>query len=162
MFPPTSPPCSGLLPGRHSYSEQHVHPTHQSAVQARGLVADLQEFDLTLREAKNLATPRELRSLFVTLINAGAPAKTLWDLHQYDLMSDFLCQMSQSAALNRALTQIDLMLHKHGKNTESVGLARVDHPDNEYHRLLSAFDRTEMRAQADGLIPRLNLSLIHI
>ena len=64
--------------------------------------------------------------------------------------------MSQSAALNRALTQIDLMLHKHGKSTESVGLARVDHPDNEYHRLLSAFDRTEMRAQADGLIPRLN------
>ena len=64
--------------------------------------------------------------------------------------------MSQSAALNRALTQIDLMLHKHGKSTESVGLARVDHPDNEYHRLLSAFDGTEMRAQADGLIPQLN------
>ena len=46
--------------------------------------------------------------------------------------------------------------NKRGKSTEHVGLARVDHPDNEYHRLLSAFDRTEMRAQADGLIPQLN------
>ena len=71
-------------------------------------------------------------------------------------MSDYLCQMSQSAALNRALTQIDLMLHKHGKNNESVGFPTVDHPDNEYHRLLSAFDRDEMRLQAQNLIPRLN------
>ena len=48
------------------------------------------------------------------------------------------------------------MLHKHGKNNESVGLPTVDHPDNEYHRLLSAFGRDEMRLQAQTLIPRLN------
>ena len=54
-----------------------LHPTHEAAAQARGLVADLQEFDLTLREAKTFATPRELRSLFVTLIIAGGPAKNL-------------------------------------------------------------------------------------
>ena len=71
-------------------------------------------------------------------------------------MSDYLCQMSQSAALNRALTQIDLMLHKHGKNTEPFGLPTVDHPDDEYHRLLSAFDRDERRLQPQTLIPRLN------
>ncbi|CAN0386694.1 unnamed protein product, partial [Scytosiphon promiscuus] len=71
-------------------------------------------------------------------------------------MSDLLNQMSQSAALDSALRQIDGMLAKHGKSTESVGLPKIEHPDTEYHRLLSAFDQTEMREQADVLIPQLN------
>ncbi|CAM9337287.1 unnamed protein product, partial [Scytosiphon promiscuus] len=132
------------------------HDSYESAARALGIVADSQEFQITFREAITFSTPRELRSLLVTLIIAGGPASLLWNENKIHLMSDLLNQMSQSAALDFALRQIDGMLAKHGKSTESVGLPKIEHPDTEYHRLLSAFDQTEMREQADILIPKLN------
>ncbi|CAM9593390.1 unnamed protein product, partial [Ectocarpus fasciculatus] len=133
-----------------------LHDSHQSAAQALGLVADAEEYDLTFREAINFSTPRELRSLLVTLIIAGAPARDLWDTHKDLLMTDYMCRMSTSSATDSALRQLDLMLAKHGKTTGSVGLPHVSHPDTEYHRLLAAFNRADMRQEADTIIPQLN------
>ena len=133
-----------------------LHESHQSAAHALGLVADAQEYDLTLRESLNFSTPRELRSLLVTLIIAGAPARDLWDTHKQHFMTDYMCRMSESSATDSALRQLDVMLAKHGKTTASVGLPHVSHPDTEYHRLLAAFNREDMRQEADGIIPKLN------
>ncbi|CAM9837695.1 unnamed protein product, partial [Ectocarpus sp. 8 AP-2014] len=91
-----------------------VHGSHQSAAHTLGLVADAQEYDLTFREALHFPTPRELRSLLVTLIIAGAPARDIWDTHKYHLMTDYMTHMSESAATDRALRHMDLMLAKHG------------------------------------------------
>ncbi|CAN0115114.1 unnamed protein product, partial [Ectocarpus fasciculatus] len=133
-----------------------LHGSHQAAARARGLVADTEEYDLTFREAIDFSTPRELRCLFVTLIIAGAPANTLWETHQDALVADYRCQMSNASALDASLRQLDLMLSKHGKTTESVGLPRVQHADNEYNRLLAAFDPHDMRRDSDNLVPNLN------
>lgn len=133
-----------------------LRDSHQSAAHALGLVADAQEYDLTFREAMHFSTPRELRSLLVTLIIVGAPARNIWDTHKDHLMADYITHMSESAATDRALRHIDLMLAKHGKTTTTVGLPAVSHPDTEYHRLLAAFDRADMREQADNAIPQLN------
>ncbi|CAN0283168.1 unnamed protein product [Scytosiphon promiscuus] len=132
------------------------HDSYEGAARALGIVADSQEFQITFREAITFSTPRELRSSLVTLIIAGAPACLLWNEHKNDLMSDLPNQMSQSAALDSALRQIDGVLSKHGKSTESVGLPTIEHPDTEYHRLLSAFNQTEMNEQAAVLVPQLN------
>ncbi|CAM9941562.1 unnamed protein product [Ectocarpus sp. 6 AP-2014] len=133
-----------------------LHESHQSAARARGLVAVTQEYDLTFREAISFSTPRELRCLFVTLVIAGAPANTLWETHQDILVSDYRCQMSNASALDASFRQLDLMLSKHGKTTKSVGLPRVQHADNEYNRLLAAFDPNDRRRDSDSIVPKLN------
>ena len=53
-----------------------LHPTHEAAAQARGLVADLQEFDLTLREAKTFALHTNFVFCSSPLLSPGALPKT--------------------------------------------------------------------------------------
>ncbi|CAN0177300.1 unnamed protein product, partial [Laminaria digitata] len=134
-----------------------LYDTHNEAARQRGLVQDHEEYNIAFEEAIDFSTPRELRTLLVTLIIAGAPASSLWDTHNSSLDSDFRSTMSPSAAQQRALRDIDLMLSKHGKTTISVGLPAVEHDNSEYDRLLHAFDRDDMRQQADDLIPKLNV-----
>lgn len=133
-----------------------IYDTHNEAARQRGLVQDHEEYNIAFEEAIEFSTPRELRTLLVTLIIAGAPASSLWESHSSSLDSDFRSTMSPSAAQQRALRDIDLMLSKHGKTTISVGLPAVEHDNTEYDRLLHAFDRNDMRKQADDLVPKLN------
>lgn len=64
--------------------------------------------------------------------------------------------MFPSSANDSALRHIDLMLSKHGKTALSVGLPAVHQDNSEYDRLPHAFDRDDMRKQADERIPKLN------
>ena len=133
-----------------------LYGTHNEAARQRGLVQEKKEDHIAFQEAINFSIPRELRILLVTLIIAGAPAASLWDFHRDALSAEFQLTMSISSAYDRALSQIDLMLSKHGKTTFSVGLPPVQHNNSEYDRLLSAFDNDEMLRQANDLIPNIN------
>ncbi|CAM9437982.1 unnamed protein product [Laminaria digitata] len=119
-----------------------LHDTHNEAARQRGLVQDHEEYNIAFEEAIDFSAPRELRTLLVTLIIAGAPASSLWDSHNSSLDSDFRSTMSPSAAQQRALRDIDLMLSKHGKTTSSVGLPAVEHHNSEYDRLLQPSTET--------------------
>ena len=110
-------------------------------------------YHLAFQEAIDFPTPRELRTLLVTLIIAGAPVSSLWDSCSGAVASDFLSTMPPSTAKDRALHHIDLMLSKHSKTTLSVGLPPMHHDTTDF---LMPFDRNGMRQQADDLITTFN------
>ena len=132
-----------------------IYDTPNDAARQRGLVQDHEEYPIAFEEAIEFSTPRELRTLLVTFIIAGAPASALGGSHCSALDADFRSTTSPSTAQQRATRDIDLVLKKHGQSTPSVELPAVEHDNSKHDGLLSAFDGEATRHRADNLILKL-------
>ena len=122
-----------------------LHPTYEACARDLGLIHDVSEYQICMEEAAQFSTPKELRRLFVTLILHGAPAPDLWEQFGSNMSLDFSISMSAQASKQEALKHIDLMLNKHGRNTQQFGLPSIMHDNTELDRLINAFDQHEMR-----------------
>lgn len=102
-----------------------------------------------MQGAIGFSAARELHRLFTTLILHGAPAPPLWEEFQVHRSLELAATMSAAASSDAALKHIDLMLNKHGRSTNQLGLPNVRHDNTEFDRLLNSFDRTEQEQLAN-------------
>ncbi|GAU90479.1 hypothetical protein RvY_02887 [Ramazzottius varieornatus] len=87
------------------------YSTFSEAAVSMGLVAKNGEADLRMQEAiECLRSPAQLRSLFVLLINEGAPAADLYCRFLTQLAKDFTANHSlpEQEAENNVLTDISM------------------------------------------------------
>ena len=104
-----------------------IHETFQEAAIALGLFADQNEAQYAIEEAiTTLATPRQLRQLFVhLLINDCVLAPIdIWTTYQQHMAYDFTLQLAFNIdlALNRSLEDLNKSLEEHGKLLAFYGL----------------------------------------
>ncbi|CAN0571068.1 unnamed protein product, partial [Ectocarpus sp. 12 AP-2014] len=132
-----------------------IFETYQLCATHLGLVHDVNEYLISMQEAAQFCTPKELRRLFVTLILHGAQANTLWSHFNFDMSLDYAVSLSTEASHQKALQDIDLMLNKHGRNTKQFGLPSVKHDSTEYDRLINAFSVPEMIKLSQQVVPKL-------
>ena len=69
-----------------------IHDRYESACRARGLLIDDTEWERTMTEAANTATPKQLRELFVTILGNCEPSNPidLWENFKPDMIEDFM------------------------------------------------------------------------
>ena len=104
-----------------------IHQTFQEAAIALGLFADQNEAQYAIDEAlATLATPRQLRLLFIhLLVNDCVPTPIdIWTKYQQHMVCDFTLQLgfNTDLALNRALEDLNRTLEEHGKSLSFYGL----------------------------------------
>ena len=104
-----------------------IYETFQEAAIALGLFADQNEAQYTIQEAINtLATPRQLRQIFVhLLINDCILAPIdIWTRYQQHMAHDFTLQfgLNTDLGLNCALEELNKSLEEHGKSLSFYGL----------------------------------------
>ena len=104
-----------------------IHETFQEAAIALGLFADQNETQYAMDEAiATLATPRQLRQLFVhLLVNDCVIAPIdIWTKYQQHMAHNFALQLGLNTdlALNRTLEDLNKSLEEHGKLLSSYGL----------------------------------------
>ena len=87
-----------------------LQETFEDAARAIGLVHGVEEYTICPQEGIGFSTANESRQVFTALILHGAPACALWEIFPDDVAADFASNLPQSAAVNAALTSIDLML----------------------------------------------------
>ena len=115
-----------------SYLDAHTvnnvtYETFQEAAIALGLFADQNEAQYAIDEAiATLATPRQLRHLFVhLLVNDCVLAPVdIWSKYQQHMAHDFTLQLGLNVELgiNRALEDLNKTLEEHGKSLSFYGL----------------------------------------
>ena len=104
-----------------------IYETFQEAAIALGLFADRNEAQYAIQEAiATLATPRQLRQLFIhLLVNDCVLAPIdIWTSYQHHMAHDFTLQseLNLDLALNRALEDLSKILEEHGKSLSFYGL----------------------------------------
>ncbi len=120
-----------------------VYETFQESAQARGLLADENEYREAILEANVFQTGSGLRQLFVCMTTCGAPARIIWDEFKDLFSEDFLDKMQdQDKAYNEALCCIERKLEMHGKSLEDVGLPAATETSTEIDRAQSEFGCT--------------------
>ena len=104
-----------------------IHQTFQEAAIALGLFADQNEAQYAIDEAiATLATPRQLRQLFVHLLvnDCILTSIDIWTKYQQHMARDFTLQLgfNMDLALNCALEDLNKSLEEHGKSLSFYGL----------------------------------------
>ena len=104
-----------------------IYETFQEAAIALGLFADRNEARYAMEEAiTTLATPRQLRLLFVhLLVNDCVLAPIdIWTTYQQHMAHNFTLQLGLNVelGLNRALEDLNKSLEEHGKSLSFYGL----------------------------------------
>ncbi|CAN0579455.1 unnamed protein product, partial [Ectocarpus sp. 12 AP-2014] len=132
-----------------------IFETYQLCATHLGLVHDVNEYLISIQEAAQFCTPKELCRLFVTLILHGAQANTLWSHFDFDMSLDYAVSLSTEASHQKAIQDIDLILNKYGRNTKQFGLPSVKHDSTEYDRLINAFSVPEMIKLSQQVVPKL-------
>ncbi|CAN0261560.1 unnamed protein product [Ectocarpus sp. 12 AP-2014] len=131
------------------------HEIYEQCARELALVHDTNEYAICMQEAAQFATARELRRVFPTLILHGASAPQLWEQFQTDLTFDFAPTMTAAASIDASLKHIDLMLNKHGRSTNQLGLPNVKHDNTEYDSLIGAFSTSEQEELCSQMTPQL-------
>ena len=104
-----------------------TYETFQEAAIASGLFADHNEAQYAMEEAiATLATPRQLRQLFVHLLinDCVLTPIDIWTTYQQHMAHDFTLQfgLNIDLGLNRALEDLNKSLEEHGKSLSFYGL----------------------------------------
>ena len=131
--------------------------TLQQAARALGLLNDEQEYSEALEEAATFMSGRRLRSFFITLVLAGAPARVLWDSVKHHLCEDFTDRGTPVEQAERlALVHIDRGLRRSGSSAVEQGLPHVPDDSTEAGRILLETDRVRLAGYAEEWSGRLN------
>ena len=107
-----------------------IHDRYESACRARGLLIDDTEWERTMREAANTATPKQLRELFVTILGNCESSNPidLWENFKSDMIEDFMYfeELSERISEQYALREVNTsMIHNYGLSVTSFGFSLV-------------------------------------
>jgi len=135
--------------------------TFQQAAVARDVVPLHQEALMTFAEALqphlSLATPRELRALFVILASHGYPMRAVYDAegNKEAMWQDFWDQPSvhqqTHLALERLLLDLSWRLEDIGKNLQQLGLPSPQNASTILERARLMYDANQQRQQLEQL-----------
>ena len=100
-----------------------VYDTFQEACLARGLLENDGEWDRALSEGVALLMPQQCRQLFVTIMTHCQPSdpKQLWETYKVSLAEDYARTVSEEAAIQMALADINERLSEFGMSCEDRG-----------------------------------------
>lgn len=109
-----------------------LYPTFKAACVARGLLDDDIEFLQCMQEAAQSRSPRQLRSLFVSILAFNSPGnvRVLWDEMYQDMIEDFIRNHNEESSISLALQDIDEQLRKIGTNVTNYNLPELISIDN--------------------------------
>lgn len=101
-----------------------LHPTFKAAAAQRGLLDSDEEWDRCLSEAIVFQMPRQLRNTFAYICCFCQPTNPsdLWTKYSVDMSLDHIRTMSDDAAINLALHDINSILQQHGLSCAMIGL----------------------------------------
>ena len=109
-----------------------TYGSFKGACKALGLLEDDDEFDKCLQEAATLQTGRELRHLFVIILQECSPTDplALWNAHAHNLSDDChwklqqqgFSEPSEEQIFSLALHELNEKLQHSGKNLKDFGL----------------------------------------
>lgn len=87
-----------------------IHETFKKAALAHGLLEDDDEWEKYFLEMSSFQMPKQLRSLFVTILYYCTPmnAKTLWTSFKQEMSKDFLCVCNGNEKMAKQMAKVDL------------------------------------------------------
>ena len=130
-----------------------TYPTFKEACAALGLLINDGEYDLCLQEAGHMATGRQLRHLFATILLDCEPQnpQKLWDDHWQSITNDcsyilstwgLLTTITPEHIKSYGLWLVDDKLHAAGKSLKDYKITTptvsFDFPDENGHQLIIA------------------------
>ena len=113
--------------------EGRQYESYRAVCAARGYLQDDNEWRESMREAAVSASPRQLRSLFTSMLLFSHPSEpgALWDEFRCDLTEDFLSSNDndENRAFFLAASEIDRALRRNGKRWQEIsGLPAFPEP----------------------------------
>jgi hypothetical protein len=112
-----------------------LYDTYEQVCRERGLLVDDSEWERTLDEAVSVASPRQVRDLFVTILGSCEPTNPieLWETFKSEMAEDFAFNhgIHSDIAEQYALKEInELLVYNYGVSVSIFGLSMAENlPD---------------------------------
>ncbi|PAV78888.1 hypothetical protein WR25_13196 [Diploscapter pachys] len=100
--------------------------TFKEACKAMGLLDDNIQWEAYFEEAKDYASPFQLRELFVSVITHGenVDVKEIWERFKEYFAEDYNRNYEEEVAIRRALVEIEKQLENVGDSVEKYGIPK--------------------------------------